>query len=450
MAEDSSSGLGMLLSFLAQNSQSGAPQLPQMQIPNINPSMPSMGGMPQAGQNGGLGHAILSNFLSHYVTKKTKDYEESETAKTIVKDYNNMLQPVIESTSNPTRKVQLQTMQNLINSKNPTLQSLGIKSIENIIRESQQDLNRTTSQKDIEGGGLPAQIRTRQALGLPTGGILNDEGQLVGLPTPTGDYFNDKRINAIQQKAMPPGVNPDTLSISKANLDLARNRDDRAEDREARKERIDQIKMAQEEFRNQTSQWKLENPTYLTDQKEIQESEADHKRLVASVENYKKVLEKFDEVDRHNPLLNGQLQTAYQNVTWGARSKRMQNTGVMNVGEYPMLNATVQDPTKFTPGGFRTKAELIKQLDEFVNISKLGNEALKAARAPKSPPPQLEAIIPEDAINRGGEVIKNFSLGPKAAKLSPEKQRQILNVINSGNEEDIMEGLKRGYISGGQ
>jgi hypothetical protein len=260
----------------------------------------------------------------------------------------------------------------------------------------------------------------------PTGyyNDANDPNKIIPFNLASGGTYQDLQTERMQtNKATPGWGQPEQLNLA-INRD---NRDQQRLDAQDRKDeerlRIQDNKDAIAAFKQDQADWKLDHPTYNKDMADIQKSGKEHEMLVKSVENYKKVLGGYDQISRHNPAYNAALQTAYQAITWPARSESMSNTGVMNVGEYPMLNQLISNPTDWSLSGIRSKEELIKQLDEFVNVSKVGHEALVRKLTPDTHPPTMRSApnppkiesnaptenIPESrATPNENEIFKHF------------------------------------------
>ena len=153
----------------------------------------------------------------------------------------------------------------------------------------------------------------------------------------------------------------------------------------------DQKKRERETAQNQTNvdlaNWRLENPNYEKYQAQISDANSMLDKLNNSLDTYKEALKKYGQIDRHNPLVNTDLQTDYQAATWPLRDESMINTGVLNPGDKKALEEALTDPTSYGVKGFRSYDELVKQIDALKGIARSNVDAIIKSKSPKTPPP---------------------------------------------------------------
>lgn len=366
-----------MLSMLSQNNQS----TPKMDMSFLmrQPQAPQLPELEKYHGGSGIGKGIISGLLGDWFderkTEKDKKTQEEELSK--INEYLGGLETGGQGI--PLRRDAMTSSSGLTGGPlKPDLkaeylmQTPGVGPTADNLRKTGADIYQSilaakgkvgTTAPDVFVSGDPNDPSKAQTMYVDENGVQH----VVG--SPRQQFADPKQTSDMEQKKL------DALKDYRdKKLKLEQERIN------ASKENA-RLRASAAEKRQKALEFKQANPNLLVNQKAIDDAEADHQKLVASVKNYKEVLKDYDQIDRHNPLDNAKLQTAYQSVTWNARAKNMLNTGVMNVGEYPMLNATVQDPTDFTPKGFRSKKELESQLDEFVNVSKIGLDALKKARS---------------------------------------------------------------------
>jgi hypothetical protein len=184
----------------------------QASIPQLN--MPQGGPPPLPQQGSHVLGGILGNLASSYLGNKLKTHMSNAEAKETSDAYSKMLGPLTEAETNPIRKLQYEGFSNLINTRNPTLQKLGIAGLESIFSGSQSDLNRTELQKNLqdeEAGPLTRATKARE--GIPTGWNINPQtGVISGMPTSKGvpyDELTQQRM--IDRKAQPSYGQPEQL-----------------------------------------------------------------------------------------------------------------------------------------------------------------------------------------------------------------------------------------------
>jgi hypothetical protein len=374
------------------------PEVPDMRVamPSANQLMNQSMSNAEASrsQSGGLLKGILGNLASSYISNTFKKHQDNQDAK----ESGDVLSTGIREHAatlpedSPIRKA-LNTISNMPHTP------AGVAIMQNAYTKMNDALARNTEITSEEKNLANPAVVQRQDLiraenKIPTAYMKTDTpGLIKPMNLPGGITYQDLQTQRMEAaKATPGWGQPEQLN-------LAINKDIRDEKRltqqaqdQARRDSINAIKEKQLGLKQSQIDWKLDHPTYNNDMKEIQQSEADHAKLVASIDNYRKVLAKYPtQTSRHNPLANAELQNAYQSITWPARAKNMSNTGVMNVGEYPMLSQVVTNPSEFSPAGFRSNEELNKQLDSFISVSKTGHDALIKARTPDSPPPTMKS-----------------------------------------------------------
>lgn len=155
----------------------------------------------------------------------------------------------------------------------------------------------------------------------------------------------------------------------------------------SRQQQIAERTANKSDYSAELQDWRLQNPNYEKNQAAIADAETELEKLTSGIAAYKDLLGKFSNVDRHNPMSNSDLQTAYQSITWPLRSETMINTGVLNPGDKAALEAAITDPTAWNAKGFRSNEELNKQLDEILNVARRNVDAVKSKKAPMTQPP---------------------------------------------------------------
>ena len=227
----------------------------------------------------------------------------------------------------------------------------------------------------------------------PTGYIRNPNGSLSPMKMEgingLNSYFDVQQAN----NQIPGYGEVDKLQIAK-DTNVRQNKSDlRSAERE------DNL-IQKTDRANTLQEWRLQNPNYEKNQQSIQDAEAELAKLRDGIHAYAGtppdangknatpgVIDNYDQMDRHNPLTNGSLQTEYQSMTWPLRGESMINTGVLNPGDATALNAASQDPTAIGPKGWRSNEEIKKQQWKLLEIAERNVKALRNSKTPTSPPP---------------------------------------------------------------
>ena len=227
---------------------------------------------------------------------------------------------------------------------------------------------------------------------------------------PTGYFFDDTgglqpyKTNGIN------GVN-NYFDVQQANnriagfgevekLQIARDANVRQTQGESRNAERENRAIDKMDRQNIVQEWNNDNPNYKKNMADIQNAENEYEKLKNGIYAYAGspvndkgvsdslgIIDRYDQTARHNPLKNGELQTEYQSVTWPLRGESMINTGVLNPGDMKALNAAIQDPTDWSIKGFRDNADIKKQAHEILTIGARNLAAMKKIKMPTSPPP---------------------------------------------------------------
>jgi hypothetical protein len=388
MAQDNTVGLATMLSFLQQGSNPGeADKLPEIKAPEFKPMEP-----PKLPERSHVLGGILGNLVSGYIGNQLDRHMANQDAK---EEGTALREGIIAHADSLGSDNAVGKYMRSV-AKSPLTVS-GVKSMhhgyQNALDVLSQNEQQTAAHKDVLDPDIQANEQLKRDTGHTPSGMRRNNGILSYDPMSTGGNYGEQLDNRANLKRS--FITP----LQDRQESRAENRDIREEARAKQieaaanaKNKLDEIKITQAQNKQDKDEWLLAHPTYNKDMAEVQQSEADHKKLVESVANYKKVLSEYNQVSRHNPFENAALQTAYSNITWPARAKNMANTGVMQGKEFQMLDKLVTDPTDFSPTGFRSEEEIKKQLDEFVNVSKIGHDALIKARTPDSQPPKPRPI----------------------------------------------------------
>jgi hypothetical protein len=396
-------GLGTMLAFLQQGSNPGqADPLPEMQAP---PPLPQ-GGAPNLPQSGGGGmlKGILGNLVSGYVGNKLQTHMDNEAAK----EQGATLTPIIAEhikslPENSPQRAFLTRTGNLIKSGNADNVKSGVTAFNNYYSSLADNFKQTSGQKELQDTGLQAEKnRLLNQGGVPQAFNRNDKGELVPATVAgTGQTYQQYQggyVSPYQQKqdSIKNQLQQDQAARADINQANANERQDRA--------------TAKQERANQLQQWRLDNPNYEANQKQISDAEIAHNNLVSRANNLKEAMKGIGNIDRINPLKNKVLANAYQSLSWSVRDPQMQNTGVLNAGEIPMLEKAITDPTSVGIGGIVPVEELNKQIDALIKTSERGLANVRKSKTPRTQPPGAEPkLSPEDEaayqdyLNRGGK-----------------------------------------------
>jgi hypothetical protein len=420
MAQDNTQGLGTMLAFLGQNADAGNMPMAQASIPQLN--MPQGGPPPLPERSHVLG-GILGNLASSYLGNKLNKYQEKQDAKDVGESLSMGIKAHAETLpkDSPIRRA-LNTIGGMPHT--PVGVEIMQKAYQKFNDTLAQNEQITSDEKNLNNSAVVQRQDLVRAEGkIPSGYMKTDtSGAIAPMNLPGGITYQDLQTQRMQAaKATPGWGQPEHLNLAIENSDRDERRLNQQAQEQARRDSINSIKEKQAGLKQSQIDWRLSHPTYNNDMKEIQQSEADHARLVASIGNYKKVLAKYPtQISRHNPLANAELQNAYQSVTWPARSKNMSNTGVMNVGEFPMIAQIVTNPSELSTAGFRSNEELNKQLDSFIEVSKTGHDTLIKARMPDSPPPTGNI---SDSPSNPADIKYEYRINPETGK----QQRKRIN-----------------------
>jgi len=225
---------GELLAFIS-GGQRGAPQMPNIPMQQQQPV-----NLPQMGQMGsGIGKQIVGGLLKQYV----EDKAEQDNAKKVSSAYGGLLDNLIDTEKNDTRKEQYKGLSGLIKSKNPELQKLGISGLGYLFKGSQPDLNRTEMQKNLQDPNAGPLVRAaKERVGVPVGWNRDPEtGVISGMPTSSGLPYDQVLLQRMQTlKGTEPYGGEQRLNFESSSQDLARRnyelRLQEAEDRKKARE----------------------------------------------------------------------------------------------------------------------------------------------------------------------------------------------------------------------
>ena len=250
--------------------------------------------------------------------------------------------------------------------------------------------------------------------GIPTGYLENDKGQLYPRQLVNGGNFEDVLLNRAiaQQQGKASVIDP----IEQARLNIAIQGNKRAEeDQSIQREKLSRDSNIQEKTANQKD-FELLNPNYKKNQEDILNAETDLEKLKNATKAYLDLIDKNNNVSRHNPFTNGDIQTAYQAATWPLRGESMINTGVLNTGDMKALNAAMQDPTAFNLKGFRNNEDIKKQIDQILLSAENNVKAIKSKKAPVGELPfrnKQDGIPASNEFENNLKLPKNPNLGDK-------------------------------------
>jgi hypothetical protein len=338
-----------ILSQMMQGGQQGMPQMPS--LPQLSSEAPRLNPMPDQGQMGsGIGKTLINSFVKDY-------FDERKATKTAEK--NNEYLKGLKKDASPIERAMY-----LMQSDEENVRRTGADIYQSI---TSGEGKQKESPETFEVGDPTDPMRTQRAWIDPEGithVISSPRSQFAG--SSKDPLLEERKLESID--AYRKGSLLNSAEKNKVLADQINAKQTEAAQRAKSNSEANKAKVLATE---------LKDPIRVYNIKQVQESQSDHDKLVESVNNYKKVLSSYDQKSRHNPLKNSALETSYQSVTWPARGKKMLDTGVMNVGDYPSLAQIVTDPTKFDFKGARSNEEIFKQLDEFVKISEIGNKVVK-------------------------------------------------------------------------
>ena len=247
------------------------------------------------------------------------------------------------------------------------LQQTGNNMMQNYLLQKSEQQTATPASRVVGVPGQP-ELQQRQEYDYRTN-IWSDVGGPVGAKLPYGGAERLEYANRADVRA----------EKAQTRLDINQQRTN---------ERLDRAFM-QQQHNADLQNWRLNNPNYEANQKQIVGAQEAHDTLVARAKNYQDALTKWGGLgDRHNPMANKELSNAYQALTWAVRDPSMQNTGVLNAGEIPMLHQSLADPTSWGPNGWVPVEALSKQVDALIKTSERGLNSVIKNRTPKSLPPE--------------------------------------------------------------
>ena len=256
------------------------------------------------------------------------------------------------------------------------LQQTGNNMLQNYLLQKSEQQTATPASRVVGVAGQP-ELQQRQEYDYRTN-IWSDVGGPIGAKLPYGGAERLEYANRADVRA----------EKAQTRLDINQQRTN---------ERLDRAFM-QQQHNADLQNWRLNNPNYEANQKQIVGAQEAHDTLVARAKNYQDALTKWGGLgDRHNPMANKELSNAYQALTWAVRDPSMQNTGVLNAGEIPMLNQSLADPTSWGPNGWVPAEALSKQVDALIKTSERGLNSVIKNRTPKSLPPEAPNFYGSDS-----------------------------------------------------
>jgi hypothetical protein len=218
MANDPNAGLSTMLSFLQQGSNAGNDPLPQMpDYTSIN--MPAPQQQQHQGGNGfgGVLKGLLGNLTSQYLGYKLKSYTDKQDNEEFGAALNKGIESQMstvgkDSAFYPILKNALSYPSNEIGNKN---KHDSLNYINNALTSAATP---TANYKDATNSvTAPTYQRHFKNIGASDGTERNADGSLSDIPynhTP-GSLIDYKAQIAQNQKASPPGANPEQLALSK-------------------------------------------------------------------------------------------------------------------------------------------------------------------------------------------------------------------------------------------
>ena len=363
--DNSSAGLGQMLQFLMNSNQQPVAQVPESKYPSLS-ELASI----SAGRR-----------------KEKQQADATEQMRQLI----GVPEIIERNSADPLSN------QNIVTQRGTGV-SGGQGSINDVLFQMMKSSEPGTVQQALSTYSNLNQPRAANRDGVRAGWNMNPDGSVSPMAvTNAGPGIKntwDAEVALANAKGLMPGYGEqERLQIDK-NTDVRQNQSDsRTADREERA--IEKTNRS-----NTLQEWRLQNPNYEKNQQSIQDAEAELAKLRDGIHAYAGtppdangknatpgVIDNYDQMDRHNPLTNGSLQTEYQSMTWPLRGESMINTGVLNPGDATALNAASQDPTAIGAKGWRSNEEIKKQQWKLLEIAERNVKALRNSKTPTSPPP---------------------------------------------------------------
>ena len=382
-AQDTNSGLGQMLQFLMQSSNQPVAQVPESKAPSLSE-------------------------LATISAARRKEREQADAVEqrkklfgTLPVGANGIHAPLLGANYGTGGsgvlggKVSMnQALQEMMASSDPDIAQQALATYSN--------LNKPRSEND----------------NAPSGYVRNVDGTLRPMMI-KGINGVDNYFDVQQSNNRIPGYG------ETEKLQIAQDSNTRAQASEKRSVEREQNLIEKTDRANALQEWRLQNPNYEKNQQSIQDAEAEFAKLRDGIYAYAGtppdeqgkngkpgIIDNYDQMDRHNPFKNGELQAEYQSMTWPLRSESMINTGVLNPGDLHAVNATSQDPTDFGLEGWRSNEDIKKQQWEVLKIAERNVKALRKSKAPTSPPPFIQQqpqtyqdssiLSPQDYLKKHG------------------------------------------------
>lgn len=354
--DNSSAGLGQMLSFLMNSNQQPVAQVPESKYPSLSELATISAGRRKEKQQ-----ADATEQMRQLIgTRPVMGVDSADP----------VLANGLPGSGVLGGKISMnQALQEMMGSSNPELAQQALATYSN--------LNKPRAEND----------------NAPTGYIRNPNGSLSPMKMEgingLNSYFDVQQAN----NQIPGYGEVEKLQIAQ-DTNVRQNKSDL---RSAEKE--DNL-IQKTDRANALQEWNNDNPNYKKNMADIQNAENEYEKLKNGIYAYAGspvndkgvsdslgIIDRYDQTARHNPLKNGELQTEYQSVTWPLRGESMINTGVLNPGDMKALNAAIQDPTDWNIKGFRDNADIKKQAHEILTIGARNLAAMKKIKMPTSPPP---------------------------------------------------------------
>lgn len=354
--DNSSAGLGQMLSFLMNSNQHPVAQVPESKYPSLSELAAISAGRRKEKQQ-----ADATEQMRQLIgTRPVMGVDSADP----------VLANGLPGTGVLGGKTSMnQALQEMMGSSNPELAQQALATYSN--------LNKPRAEND----------------NAPTGYIRNPNGSLSPMKMEgingLNSYFDVQQANN-----QIPGYG------EQARLEIAQDANVRQKKSDLRAAEKEDNLIQKTDRANTLSEWNNDNPNYKKNMADIQNAENEYEKLKNGIYAYAGspvndkgvsdspgIIDRYDQTARHNPLKNGELQTEYQSVTWPLRGESMINTGVLNPGDMKALNAAIQDPTDWSIKGFRDTADIKKQAHEILTIGARNLAAMKKIKMPTSPPP---------------------------------------------------------------